>query len=247
MKNPIVALVEEELAWFEHEWTEDHEREPAHKIFPDKDNLYPIPFFGDIRSAEVLTVALNPAHDEFDQRHWPRRVAPNALNGATLTSRLVHYFDLPEPQPHPFFVPFSRMLLPIHSSYVRNAAHVDLSSLPTLKPKEMQVAEQRRVFVNKVTAFASRLDAVLRLAKRAKLLLILDFHVGNGMGRQMSIWQVLRESCQIIRPYADSNGSVLPVLVKRGTNGTQAIDEVTTLVSSMRHEIRDHLISGQPL
>ena len=228
-------------------WSEDHDQEEHLRIFPNRDNLYPIPFFGDIRRAEVLTMALNPAHDEFENRQWPPRAHPTALTGAALASRLLHYFDLPEPGPHPFFPVLSKMLLPIHCSYLRNAAHVDLSSLPTFRPREMLRAEQRQRFAGKVTAFVSRLEAVLRLAKRTKLLLVLDFVVGDGGGGQMSVWRLVCENCEFMKPYANSNGSVLPVLVKRGTNQTTALDEMTALVTSMRYEIREHLLAGGAL
>jgi hypothetical protein len=65
MSDPIVQLVQAELEWFREV------REQQRAIFPDQDNLYPIPFFGDIRRAEVLTLALNPANTEFTKkRYW---------------------------------------------------------------------------------------------------------------------------------------------------------------------------------
>jgi hypothetical protein len=52
MSNQIVELVKEEVEIF----NQARLQEPA--MFPRLHNLYPIPFFGDIRHAEVLIVAL---------------------------------------------------------------------------------------------------------------------------------------------------------------------------------------------
>lgn len=56
MSDPIVRLVQDELEWFQKVLKQQR------AIFPEQDNLYPIPFFGDIRHAEVLTLALNPVY-----------------------------------------------------------------------------------------------------------------------------------------------------------------------------------------
>jgi hypothetical protein len=66
VKNPIVELVEKEMAQF-------CDLRLAHpNLFPEYNNLYPIPFFGDIRRAEVVTLALNPSYKEFcPEGRWP--------------------------------------------------------------------------------------------------------------------------------------------------------------------------------
>ena len=43
MSNPIVALLENELVWFDEIWGEDRNRAEGLRIFPPKDNLYPLP------------------------------------------------------------------------------------------------------------------------------------------------------------------------------------------------------------
>jgi hypothetical protein len=117
MPNPIVALVEKELESFRIF------REATPSICPDQDNLYPIPFFGDIRTAEVLTLALNPAWTEFGYgRHW----IPG-LDARSLTTRLLHYFDLPEPPPHKWFV-YRRDALERFSSVMRRMRLTSISS-----------------------------------------------------------------------------------------------------------------------
>lgn len=240
MPNPIVDLVEKELNWFQRVWTEDRDRRVSRRIFPDKNNLYPIPFFGDIRRAEVLTIAMNPAHDEFDHRQWPPHVAPTALNAPALASRLLHYFDLPEPIPHSFFRQFSQMLQMIDCGYRRNAAHIDLSSLPTVKPRQM-TDQQRPIFVENFVAFAARLNEVLRLATSKKLLLVADFKVNDGHGGQTSVWQLLGKHCPLVKLQANEGGELLPIL--RAEN----IGALTSAILRNRHEIREHLKSSPPL
>lgn len=240
MQNPIVELVEKELVWFNQVWTDDRNQPLRLRIFTDNDNLYPIPFFGDIRCAEVLTLALNPAHDEFDSREWPRHESPTAMSAASLASRLLHYFDLPEPEPHRFFRDFSQMLQPIHASYARNAAHVDLSSLPTLKPREM-TDQQRPIFVDKLSTFADRLNEVLRLATNKKLLLVVDFKVNDGRGGQTSVWQMLCKHCPLVKLHAVEGGESLPILK------ADSVGALTSAVLRKGYEIREHLNSTPPL
>src|SRR5439155_16863760 len=121
MLNPIVNQVANEMAIFN-----DVPGKAPH-LFPNGLNSYPIPFFGDIRRAEIVTVALNPAQNEFETgRQWPTN-----LDATSLTTRLLHYFDLPEPEPHPWFGDLEKALLYIECSYWRNSVHVDLLSFPT--------------------------------------------------------------------------------------------------------------------
>jgi hypothetical protein len=240
MKNPIVTLVENELIWFEQVLNEDRSRPEYERIFPKKDNLYPMPFFGDIRRAEVLTLALNPSHTEFDERQWPCNGKPTALTGSALTSRLLHYFDLPEPEPHPFFSQLSQMLLLIHSSYTENAAHIDLSSLPTFMPSRM-TPRQRPIFVRSVSAYAARLNEALRLAVAKKLILVVDFRVNDGLGGQISIWQTLLQHCPRIAACTNQHGSALPILKEK------SVESLSKLVFDNRYAIREHLLSGATL
>jgi hypothetical protein len=240
MPNPIVELVEKEMAWFDRVLAQDRTRPLTTQIFPDKDNLYPMPFFGDIRRAEVLTVALNPAHTEFDERQWPSNETPTALSSFTLTSRLLHYFDLPEPEPHPFFKQFSQLLQLINCSYARNASHVDLSSLPTFMPTEMAVS-QRPIFVETVQAHVTRLNETLRLATNKKLILVVNFRVNDGMNNHMQIWETLCTHCPLVRQFAHLGGELLPIL--KADN----VGALTAAVLRNRHEIREHLASATPL
>lgn len=79
---------------------------------------HPIPFFGPIEQAKVLTVAMNPSADEFRGRGWP-----TSLPASALVERLVGYFRR---APHPWFGPSEAPLRALGLEYGRDLAHLDL-------------------------------------------------------------------------------------------------------------------------
>jgi hypothetical protein len=85
-----------------------------------------VPFFGDVESAQVLTVGVNPSAGEFVGRAWPRTMTPSAL-----AERLTAYFSRAPVPPHPWFAVWSDALASIGVSYVDGAAHLDLSPRAT--------------------------------------------------------------------------------------------------------------------
>src|SRR6266446_6530833 len=98
--DELLQFVQEEIAAFH----QAQNRYPD--LFPANLNLYPIPFFGNILEAEVVTLALNPAWNEFNvARNWP-----GSLGARGLTDRLIHYFDLWEAEPHGWFEKWSPAL-----------------------------------------------------------------------------------------------------------------------------------------
>ena len=52
--------------------------------------VFPIPFFGRIDTATVLTVGVNPSVGEFEGRGWPSPIDTNYL-----ADRLLRYFESP--------------------------------------------------------------------------------------------------------------------------------------------------------
>lgn len=93
---------------------------------PDLDTV-PIPFFGNILSAKVVTVGLNPSDGEIRGRGWPR-----PINTPTLSARLTQYFGNTRFRPHPWFATWEQALSEIGISYADGtAAHTDLCPWPT--------------------------------------------------------------------------------------------------------------------
>lgn len=86
---------------------------------------HPIPFFGDIESARVLTLGVNPSAEEFVGRNWP-----STLGAADLSQRLVAYFRHATP-PHPWFATWNDALASLGASFSSGAAHLDLSPRAT--------------------------------------------------------------------------------------------------------------------
>jgi hypothetical protein len=169
MSNPIVGLVERELARFK----EFHKAHPL--LFPKQDNLYPVPFFGDIRIAEVLTLALNPAWTEFRQGGCHERYWIPSLNACALTTRLLHYFDLPVPPPHRWFEERRVGLDCLRCSYKTNVAHIDLHPFPTKFSNA--IGEDQRKEIGHLIQSESKmhLSGALKLARKVKLILVVDY------------------------------------------------------------------------
>lgn len=175
MPDTIVDLVSDALESF------GRVRHRRTQLFPEPvqaPHLYPIPFFGDIRHATVLTLALNPAWTEFQQgRHW----IPG-LDACALTTRLLHYFDLPTPPPHRWFKDRRDALAMLNCSYETNTAHIDLHPLPTKFRKDL--GETQRVEIGRLieARSAPHLATLLKLATKVRLLVIVDYTFSKSDG-----------------------------------------------------------------
>jgi hypothetical protein len=96
--------------------------------------LHPIPFFGVVEKARVVTVGLNPSTTEFTEaRLWPLILTP-----CELTQRLVRYFQLPEVMPHCWFADLERGLAALHCPYHFAAAHIDIIPWATHAPSYLK-------------------------------------------------------------------------------------------------------------
>src|ERR1700722_19730298 len=70
------------------------EYSPPKFLFRDDIQNHPIPFFGNLINAEVVTIAANPSSTEFvPWRNWGKQRLPADV----LTSRLVGYFKSTQP------------------------------------------------------------------------------------------------------------------------------------------------------
>jgi hypothetical protein len=122
---------------------------------------HPIPYFGDLASAEVLTVGVNPSATEFEGRGWPVEIG-----GAALRDRLSSYF---KGQPHSWYGPWEDALARIGASYRRNAAHVDVSPRATLSAADVP---DRKRFEAMLAADLPWMVRFIRLAPRVRLVLL---------------------------------------------------------------------------
>jgi hypothetical protein len=107
---------------------------------------HPVPFFGNLDSAKILTIALNPSTTEFKPwRKWPKP----PIEANELARRLSSYFQSIDPAPHPWFGDFQEALGIIGASYNINAAHLDLSPWPLLSPTTLKKQNNSAVLLGR--------------------------------------------------------------------------------------------------
>jgi hypothetical protein len=129
---------------------------------------HPIPFFGSLSSARVLTFGLNPSAGEFSAgRSWPVQISPELL-----TKRLVGYFRINAPSPHSWFRPWTEALHLFGVTYDHDAAHIDLSPRPTAAARNFREATQKSLFLEMLRVDAPVWLRALDAAPNVKLLLI---------------------------------------------------------------------------
>jgi hypothetical protein len=127
--------------------------------------VHPIPFFGNIKTAIVLTVGVNPSNGEFKSRGWPEK-----LSSEELASRLLNYFSLESCPPHPWFNDWETALNILSVSYKRGeVAHLDLSPRSTIPMS--QVSDQEK-FLDMIKNDVEWFFRVLPLCGNAKLLMM---------------------------------------------------------------------------
>jgi hypothetical protein len=126
----------------------------------------PIPYFGDLEQAEIVTVGLNPLDDEFEaSRNWPAFSA----TADYLESRLRNYFRPSSPRRHPWFVPWEECLQMLNgSAYQNQAVHLDLCPRSPIPARKLPTDE----FLEMVMADLPFFVETLHLCHRARVILI---------------------------------------------------------------------------
>lgn len=224
MPNPIVELVANSLTRFKR----FYENNP--QFFPKQENLYPVPFFGDIRNATVLTLALNPAWTEFRQsRHW----IPG-LDACALTTRLLHYFDLPTPLPHRWFKERREALTLLDCAYETNTAHIDLHPLPTKFRPDLTATQRNEIGRLIETHSGPHLANLLKLAAHARLILVVDYTFSKSDGTPTKTSDFI-STHQPIAELLQSKGNQLRIFMAGGTN------EFQQRIAERRITLRRHL------
>lgn len=143
---------------------QDHVKRTASRFAPNNKPTvvtHPIPFFGDILNARVITVGVNPSATEFNGRGWPA-----AMSAEALTERLLGYFSR---SPHPWFDRWEAVLANIERSYRRDAAHVDLSPRATVS---QAAAPSPTLFSEMLAADVGQMLRILSLAPNVGVLLM---------------------------------------------------------------------------
>lgn len=229
--DALIECVHEALIGFQEK------RRETHGLFPCGDNIYPIPFFGNILQAEVLTLALNPARNEFDNdRNWP-----TGLDARGLADRLLEYFDLGEAEPHSFFTKCHPALSLLGRSYEHDAAHVDLLPHPTLFRGEMG-EQQRMLFAALVASISEEhLKSVLQFCRGVKLILVIDYDFAMTDGGTTQTFEFLASHIPVLATKLKGHGDLPPIFRGGG------IGQLTQRVRDRRRELRDCLQRGSIL
>ena len=139
--------------------------------------IQPICCFGDVRTATVVTVGVNPSVGEFENGHWP----PEEMSHIPLARRCKSYFAADGVAPyHDFFTPWKQALACLGTSYETGAAvHLDLSPRASRYVREFREPFEQELFLEMIQRDLWVFFATLDLCRNAKLLLI----AGSVTGR----------------------------------------------------------------
>jgi hypothetical protein len=122
----------------------------------------PLPFFGPIERAKVVTFGLNPSTTEFTRkRNWSN------VTNAELPDELVNYWTNGDRTPHEWFQPWQTVLSELGVSYTSDAAHIDLSPHAT----NCRKGELKAKFIEMLRTDAGIWIEALRIAPKCKLIL----------------------------------------------------------------------------
>ena len=168
---------------------------------------YPIPFFGNIETAKILTVGVNPSNGEFKNRGWPEE-----LSTQSLTERLLNYFSLETTPPHPWFRDWDEAVNVLNCSYQKGeVAHLDLSPRATIP---MGQAPNQIKFLEMVKNDIGWFFRLLSLCKNAKLLMM-----AGSVTNKYYINELIQE-------HAGEHGFDLLFKFKRGGKGPTFIHKL---------------------
>ena len=129
---------------------------------------HPIPFFGKLEEAEILTVGLNPSPGEFKNERWPRK----PIAAEQLAQRLHDYFANNLCASYSWFEKWSRACSQLGESFqyqTGRVAHIDLSPRAT---KVVSQVPRIDVFNEMIHHDLRWLPDLLERAKSARLLLM---------------------------------------------------------------------------
>src|SRR5262245_46012663 len=166
----------------------------------------PIPFFGDILNARVLTVGVNPSNCEFH----PTRKWDAIKNPPQWERRLLNYFRIPEIPAYRWFETWSMCLELLGLSYARGeAAHADIS--PRATSPMLSAQTDKREFRAMVEHDVKWVFTLLCNLPKVRLLLVAG-PVPHANGRKQQLGAFIKEQCAAHQCRC-STGDPLPKLM----------------------------------
>lgn len=141
---------------------------------------HPIPFFGDVSTAEVITVGVNPSADEFQGKRWPQQqMTPDQLG-----VRCREYFL--DDSRHTWFTDWENALVHLRVSYrTGSAAHIDLSPRATESMSGLVKRGLGHRFIQMIEHDLSLFFDVLKECKMTKLLLLAGSVPGDSYANEL--------------------------------------------------------------
>jgi hypothetical protein len=125
----------------------------------------PIPFFGNLESATILTIGVNPSDGEFARTRWPDKISPQALH-----DRLKNYFNNPC-KAHPWFSAWNQAFQELGESLAyekETAAHTDISPRATIP---MNRVKDKLLFKQMLETDIEFLFKAIECGKKVKLIM----------------------------------------------------------------------------
>jgi hypothetical protein len=154
---------------------------------------HPIPFFGRLEEAEILTVGLNPSPREFENERWTN----SNIDPELLASELYTYFENEHRRWHPWFDKWMAATSQLETNLQYKSgqvAHIDLS------PRATEVASrvpQVETFTKMIRDDLVWFPALIECAKSARILLmagtvneeiyLVEFLEKHGREHQVSV------------------------------------------------------------
>ena len=140
-------------------------REEYAQLFAEDAPQIPIPFFGALETAKVVTIGLNPSDTEFHNDRWA-----GVADLSAIEDRLRAYFSQAQVPSHRWFETWSQALSHIGVSYADgSAAHIDICPWAT---RPMSSFQDHDEFTELVEASADGFERSLKLARGLRLVLI---------------------------------------------------------------------------
>lgn len=122
--------------------------------------VFPIPYFGNLGQATVVTVGINPSATEFRSPRWE-----NGISSATeLDAIITSYFACGA---HPWFAAWEDSLNLLGHSYRKDAAHLDLSPRAT----QAMGSADKRIFLEMIQNDIKWFFEVLEFCPKLELIL----------------------------------------------------------------------------
>lgn len=116
------------------------------KLFHRGVPIVPIPFFGDIKTAKIVTIGANPSADELRENNWSE-----SMSSTQIEEKLLNYFY---DNQHKWFDTWEEALNIIGFSYRDGtAAHIDLCPWATKSLSSLDPNEAVELFVKYAYAF----------------------------------------------------------------------------------------------